>query len=1379
MSTGVTLTVEPGVVVKFGDNLGMQVDGTLIARGTASQPITFTSSRITPTAGAWGFIKLTDSSPDATFDGSGSYTGGSILQYAVMEYAGSTGSGAVWLESAAPFIDHSTIRNNNKSGIYANSSSGLRISNNTISGNTALSGGIYTYGGTVTISGNTIISNTASYYSGGIYTDYGTVAISGNTISGNTGYYGGGISTPGGTVTILGNTIANNSASSSGGGIYTGYGTATISGNTISGNIGYYGGGIFTEGGTKTISGNTISGNTGYYGGGIFTEGGTVTISGNKIADNRAGNRVGIYAAGTSTIITNNSIVRNIIAGSGYASVYLYRSSFSCNTVVSNTAATWAGVGISDNPATFGNNNLYGNTSYEAYNLSSSAISATSNWWGTTDSVAIESEIYDFFDDIAKGIVSYSPYLSAPATCAPPSPPTGLSATPRTSALALSWNANPEGDVAGYRVYWDTDSGFPYANVITVGNTTAYTLTSLTNGIIYYVAVTAYDTTGDESWYSGEVSALPATPTPGAITGRVYEVNGSTPISGASIRTELYDLWMVPQGSATSQGDGSYTITGLASGVYRVTATAPNHAREFYRETPDHGAATPVTVTASLTTGGIDFTLAPGGTVTGTIHNADGSAPLANMHVEAYDASNKQGRGGACSGADGTYRIDNVAYGTYKVGSVERSKCGGDSRYLAEYYNNKPNWDSADTVVVTSGVNPTGIDFTLELGGLITGVVTGSGPIANLPMQAVDFNTGLKTAGKTQADGTYTLTLPTGVYKVGTCSSCAGLPYVDEWYDNVYFSNYATPVTVTAPYVTPNINFSLEVGGRITGVVTGSGPIANLHVNAHNFNTSLWTAGTNTSASGAYTLTVPTGVYRVGACASCSGLPYMDEWYDNVFNSNYATLITVTAPYATPNINFALEVGGAVAGFVYEVDSTTPISGTRVSVSVYGGGGPSGYAYSDINGHYRVQGLPSRNDYEVSAFAAGYAKEYYYETWDWHSLTRVSVTAPYTTTGIDFTLEPGGTISGRTYNSDGSAPLSGIHVSTSLADGPEVAMDWRGTSDEDGYYTIVGLPYGRYKVWACHSSQCFDTPQFREEYYREKTTWASADVITVASGVNPTGINFTLERAGAISGVVTYTGAITGTHNIMIVAYRDIRSSGWQWTATASPGGPYTILDVPSGTNYVTAFLDANDNLDADPGEPLASFANPISVSSGATTPNINITLDDTPMGLMAGTVDLQGRSDENGASVVLSSPILTATSVSDGFFFFIAPAGRHDITATMAGYLPVSWQGAMVTTDIITVTVVPTQTLLGGDADNDGDIDIFDLVLVGANFGQSVPPADTRADINGDKTVNIYDITLVGINYGRSRPVALVVNYALRPVTTRVTAPGSTRIVE
>jgi hypothetical protein len=77
--------------------------------------------------------------------------------------------------------------------------------------------------------------------------------------------------------------------------------------------------------------------------------------------------------------------------------------------------------------------------------------------------------------------------------------------------LNLAWDANTESDLAGYRVYYGTASR-EYGDPIDVGNTTSFRLEGLLEGVVYYIATTAYDTAGNESGYSNEVSWTKNTP---------------------------------------------------------------------------------------------------------------------------------------------------------------------------------------------------------------------------------------------------------------------------------------------------------------------------------------------------------------------------------------------------------------------------------------------------------------------------------------------------------------------------------------------------------------------------------------------------------------------------------------------------------------------------------------------------------------------------------------------------------------------------------------------------------------------------------------------------------------------------------------------------
>jgi subtilase family serine protease/Tol biopolymer transport system component len=89
----------------------------------------------------------------------------------------------------------------------------------------------------------------------------------------------------------------------------------------------------------------------------------------------------------------------------------------------------------------------------------------------------------------------------------PPAPPTGLLALPGDARVHLDWNASPEPDVAGYRVYRATTSGGPYGLVAGV-TAPAHEDLGLTNGVRYFYVVRALDARA-ESGPSNEATAQP------------------------------------------------------------------------------------------------------------------------------------------------------------------------------------------------------------------------------------------------------------------------------------------------------------------------------------------------------------------------------------------------------------------------------------------------------------------------------------------------------------------------------------------------------------------------------------------------------------------------------------------------------------------------------------------------------------------------------------------------------------------------------------------------------------------------------------------------------------------------------------------------------
>jgi fibronectin type III domain protein len=101
-------------------------------------------------------------------------------------------------------------------------------------------------------------------------------------------------------------------------------------------------------------------------------------------------------------------------------------------------------------------------------------------------------------------VVISPPSLPPPST-PPPAPPPP---SPSTGTVTLTWTANREPDLTGYKVYVGTASGtysFP-GSAFVIGKVTSYTVSNLPMGQTYFFAISAYDSAGNESLLSAEVS---------------------------------------------------------------------------------------------------------------------------------------------------------------------------------------------------------------------------------------------------------------------------------------------------------------------------------------------------------------------------------------------------------------------------------------------------------------------------------------------------------------------------------------------------------------------------------------------------------------------------------------------------------------------------------------------------------------------------------------------------------------------------------------------------------------------------------------------------------------------------------------------------------
>jgi len=146
------------------------------------------------------------------------------------------------------------------------------------------------------------------------------------------------------------------------------------------------------------------------------------------------------------------------------------------------------------------------------------------------------------------------------------------------------------------------------------------------------------------------------------------------------------------------------------------------------------------------------------------------------------------------------------------------------------------------------------------------------------------------------------------------------------------------------------------------------------------------------------------------------------------------------------------------------------------------------------------------------------------------------------------------------------------------------------------------------------------------------------------------------------------------------------------------------------------------------------------------------LTLAIGDVGWVVGRVTLQGRTNQAGTPVYVGS--YAGTTDSTGAFRIAAPAGVYDVRTEAPRYLDALRTGVQV--QLGHETALSAVKLLGGDANDDGAVNVVDLAIIGRAFGSTPSSSnwDERADINGDSVVNIRDFVLAASNFGKSEPL-------------------------
>ena len=456
--------------------------------------------------------------------------------------------------------------------------------------------------------------------------------------------------------------------------------------------------------------------------------------------------------------------------------------------------------------------------------------------------------------------------------------------------------------------------------------------------------------------------------------------------------------------SARGNASGVYRVDGLMPGRYFVTAQTNGLVCAIFASgpltcvghQPFEGTAIDLGPTEDRT--GVDFTLVAGGWIAGHVVEAGTGTPLSGASVMV---------GSLAAGIASTWSVTTDASGAFQTGPalptgayyVQASAAG----HVSSLYDAVPCLACSTSVdgtpvAVTTGVGETGIDFDLPVGGTISGRVLDAS--TRLPVggsvAVYDPATGLNPASAwvDQYSGSSYTTggLPSGEYAVQFVTWNSSSDYVDELYEGIVCTGWATPcgltratpVPVAVGANTPNINLDIDQGGHIAGVVTdqtGATALASVTVKFYDaYGYPVGTAATNASGAFQSNAFAP-GTYYA---RTLNFAGYFDQDFGGQACANdgcvlNGTPIVVGVHATTPHVDFRLSAGAGITGTV--TLQGLPPGRIRPStlVSIFNAAGQL-YEYWEstvkADGTYGTAALPDGTYYLV-ARAIGFVAELY------------------------------------------------------------------------------------------------------------------------------------------------------------------------------------------------------------------------------------------------------------------------------------------------------------------------------------------------------------------------------------------------------------------
>jgi hypothetical protein len=579
------------------------------------------------------------------------------------------------------------------------------------------------------------------------------------------------------------------------------------------------------------------------------------------------------------------------------------------------------------------------------------------------------------------------------------------------------------------------------------------------------------------------------------ISGTVLDEEGN-PVSGVGVSaqsnsTNTYD-------SKRVKDDGRFTVAGFR----------PNSS-VIVRPYGGDFAGKPTTIKIEETSiTGVQLTVAPAAKITATVTGSTGQ-PASGENFYVRSQGQDQGYDQSRANAGGVVTFDGLAEGTY------------DIRYQPTEFSNSPADPLLETVSVSKGQHLQGLRLVIdekEMANLltITGRITDD---IGAPVTGVRIfgwsGTGGQISGNSGAEGKYTLAnVPEGTMQLQ------------------YTSSKHAPVNKNFAAGTTNADIVMTRTSTVSGQVVQAGnqqPVTDFSLFISN-------SGQLPQPGAAY----KRYHHEEGQFA-----------LDGAYPDKKVALMVQAEGFADISVPIDGLMGGETrSNIVVQLETENMITGRVVDKQgnpvknawIFKGAVPNNSwqreqaakKTSDAQGRFELAGL-ARGSQSISAFKDGYAP----------GKTTLNITQRRT--DIQVVLGDGATVSGSILlNGD---PMSGVDIYGNIGSGAGGFSDFRGRSDDDGLFTIRGVPEGKGNISVNISDQGTQRSLNRQ--------------IEVAEGMN-TEVFFDFKSAtSSVEGYImaSETETAAGRVQLMLSSGADMES---RYTEVGSDGH-YLFESLPAG----------------------------------------------------------------------------------------------------------------------------------------------------------------------------------------------------------------------